>query len=176
MTVLTMKDAKKTIQLIATAGRKLDERIHTVAVSGVAHCLQHKDTTLISDLVKAMPKSARGNALKFFITKHLPVVWDNKAHKTGGFKLSKEHGIDSMSAFEKIAKVKLADAEPFYMKEDKEANVWNPNAALTAYIKKLSKFAETHSVQLDQELLDTLNNLSSNKGEYITSEDLLKAA
>ena len=35
MTILTIKQARATIKLVATAGKKLDERIHTVAVSGL---------------------------------------------------------------------------------------------------------------------------------------------
>lgn len=139
-TILTMKEGKKTIKLILEAGQKLDERIHSVAVSGIAHCLQHKDTTLISELVHAMPKSARGNALKFFLTKYLPIKWDNKAHGgKGGYKLNKDHGIDSMHWAQKAATVLAADAAPFYMKEDKEASVFNPNSSVVALVNKMKK-------------------------------------
>lgn len=138
--ILTIKEGKKTITLISDAGKKLDERIHLVAVSGIAHCLQHKDTTLISELVHAMPKSARGNALKFFLTKYLPIKWDSKAHGgKGGYKLNKDHGIDSMHWAQKAATVLAADASPFYMKEDKEASVFNPNNSVVALVNKMKK-------------------------------------
>ena len=94
MQLLTLKQAKQTIKLIATAGEKLDERIHLVAVSGLAHFQDHGDTTAITELSKAMPKSARGNRLKQYIQEFAPVKWDSKAFEgTGGFVIKKA-GID----------------------------------------------------------------------------------
>ena len=164
------KQANKTIKLIKVAGAKLDERIHEVAVQGIAHCLAYGDTTIVSNLSKTMPKSSRGNALKSYITKHLPVVWDNKAHTDGGFKLKKGHGLKDIHWCKKLETVLLANESPFYLKEDKEASVWNPNAALESFIKKFAKAQEESNAALDPDLVEALEAMVANQ---VTSESLL---
>lgn len=141
MNIQSIKAGRKTIKLISEAGKKLDTRIHEVGVAGVAHFLQHGDTTLISELVHAMPRSARGNALKFWITKHLKTVkWDAKAcGGLGGYKgkmLTNEDGLP-LHSFAKIHIIKQAMAMPFYEKEDKEASVWNEGKNVANFLKVL---------------------------------------
>lgn len=147
---MTIKQCNKTTTLIAQAGRKLDERIHAVAVSGLAHFLQHGDNTVLTNLVKAMPKSARGNALKFFISKHTKgsLQWKASAHnKTGGYVGKKLE----ISSWEKIAIVLDAEAEPFYKKEDTEKAEWNPQASVLSLVAKLNKYKQDHSLTLTEE-------------------------
>jgi len=145
MNVLTLKKCKETTTLISKAGVKLDQRIHDVAVSGIAHWLQCGDNTILTELVKAMPKSGRGNALKFFISKHTKgmLKWDSKANNgTGGYKGKK---LD-VNSWEKIAIVMDANKAPFYMKEDKEPSVWNEKAAVLSLVAKLKKHAKEHEL------------------------------
>lgn len=147
MSVLTIKQANKTIKLISEAGRKLDQRIHDVAVSGLAHFLQHGDTTLISELCHAMPRSARGNALKFWMTKHSRngIKWNAKAHNgKGGW--TKAKNAPELSSWEKLAIITVAMKEPFYLKEEKEPSVWNERAAVLSLVKKLKEFSEEHEL------------------------------
>lgn len=133
------KEANQVIKLIKDAGVKLDARIHDTAVQGIAHCLAYGDTTIVSNLAKAMPKSARGNALKYFITQHLPVEWNKKAHGDGGFKLKKDHGLQELHWCKKLEIVLNANASPFYNKEDKEASVFNPNTSVLTLLKRTDK-------------------------------------
>ena len=61
-----IKDAKKlgtAINSIKTRGSKLDSDIHTAAVSCLYHAEQYGDTTLMTRLLEAMPKSGRAKAL-----------------------------------------------------------------------------------------------------------------
>jgi hypothetical protein len=147
MTILSMKEGLRTIKLISEAGVKLDKRIHDVGVAGVAHFLQHGDTTLISELCHAMPRSSRGNALKFWITKNIRVKWSTKAHNgKGGFV---KNGDMDLNNWGKIAVVMAADAAPFYLKEDKEAAAWNPNASILSLVKRLEKFKEEHNLVVE---------------------------
>lgn len=150
MNILSIKQANKENKLIATAGKKLDERIHLVGVSGIAHFLQHGDLTVLTNLCHAMPKSARGNALKFWITKHVKVKWDSKAYEgKGGWK---KNGDTELSSWDKIAITMNANAEPFYHKEDKEASVFNPNVSILNLVKKLNAYKQEHSLEVNEDV------------------------
>lgn len=132
--VLSIKDARKTISLIATAGRKMDERIHAVAVAGLHHFFESGDLDILSDLVHAMPKSTRGNALHFWITRFAPVKWDKKARAgKGGFKKAGDNPT------EWGAVVQEADADPFWNKKDTEERVFNPDKYAASVVSKLIK-------------------------------------
>lgn len=52
----------KAIKSIAVRGQKLDHDIHVAGVSCLAHIVAHSDTTLLNDLVNALPKGARKHA------------------------------------------------------------------------------------------------------------------
>lgn len=56
-------DLKKEIGLIEVAGKKLDERIQTAALSVLFHVDAHGDVTVAAALFNALPKGARKNAL-----------------------------------------------------------------------------------------------------------------
>ena len=134
MTILTIKQARATIKLVASAGKKLDERIHTVAVSGLYHFFNSGDLDILSDLVLAMPKSGRGNAFKNWVTKHAAVKWVEKArNNAGGWKKNGDIPEDWASI------VDTAEAEPFWLKEDTEAPVFNPKQYASNVRKKLEK-------------------------------------
>lgn len=160
MSVLTMKEALRSITLISAAGKKLDERIHAVAVSGVAHFLLHSDTTLVSELCHAMPRSGRGNALKFWITKNIPVKWNAKAHGgKGGYVKDKARAeaMEPLTSWNKLAIIIEAQAEPFYKKEDKEPSVWNDKAAVMSLVAKLKKHSKEHTLcEESKQLLSVL--------------------
>ena len=130
MTILTPKQALKTISLIATAGKKLDERIHLVAVSGLSHCLEHGDSTTLTALCNAMPKSGRGNALKEWITEHAPLTW-----------VTKVNGWKAKGKFEGVIDEVLAHAEanPFYDKKDTAPSVFNADRYMASVVAKLIK-------------------------------------
>lgn len=63
----------KAIALIQSTGAKLDTLIHTCAMSVVAHVSEHRNTTLISQLIAAMPKSARRKNLINWFEVNSPV-------------------------------------------------------------------------------------------------------
>ena len=134
MSILTIKQARKTITLIAQAGRKLDERIHSVAVAGLHHFFESGDLDILSDLVLAMPKSARGNALTYWITMHAPVKWDKKAR--AGKQGYKKNG-EIPENWGEI--VESANAEPFFNKTDTEQAVFDPDKYAKAVVSKLNK-------------------------------------
>ena len=130
MKILTVKESMKAIKLIAVAGKKLDERIHEVGVSGLAHCLEHGDSTALTALCNAMPKSARGNALKEWITEHAPLAWVNakQAWKGNG---KFEGNMDDVLAH--------AYANPFYNKKDTAPSVFNADKYMQTVVARLIK-------------------------------------
>lgn len=52
----------KAIKSIAVRGQKLDHDIHVAGVSCLQHIADHSNTTLLNDLVNALPKGARKHA------------------------------------------------------------------------------------------------------------------
>ena len=93
MKLMTNKAAIiKAIASISGRGAKLDKDIWVAAVSAMAHHNEHGDVTIINDLVSAMPKGARVNALRDYILAHGKVSFDDKAKafvhaKEGSFDL-----------------------------------------------------------------------------------------
>lgn len=157
MQMLNLKQARATIKLVATAGKKLDERIHQIAVSGINHYLGegNGDTTILTELAHAMPKSARGKALAYWTTKNCNVKWSSKAHagKGGYVKVNKKE--------KPTGTLEAAIAMPFWEKPedgpsqfkgyDREAEVLNFVKRLKAKEAKLAELSEDDSkkVKLD---------------------------
>ena len=146
MDILTIKQAQATIKLIVSGGKKLDERIHQVGVSGLAHYKEHGDTSTLTALADAMPKSSRGNALKYWITKNANVKWDKKAFNgKGGF-------VKAKKGEECIANVIEASESPFWEKTDTEQSVFDAKKAVSAFhafVKKCKNAIEDGSINVD---------------------------
>tara|TARA_R110000787_G_scaffold113817_2_gene223130 strand:- start:402 stop:902 length:501 start_codon:yes stop_codon:yes gene_type:complete len=79
----------KAIVSIGTLGAKIDRKVWVAAVSAMAHHNEHGDVTIINDLVSAMPKGSRVNALRDYILAHGKVSFDNEVkaftHAKDGF-------------------------------------------------------------------------------------------
>ena len=145
MNILSMKESNRITGLILNAGKKLDERIHNVAVSGLAHWYTSGDNTILTNLVKAMPKSGRGNALKYWISEHSNngLKWDKKAHNgTGGYKGKKPE----LKGFTSLCVVLKADSKAFHIKEDREPTVWNDKNSVLSLVAKLKKHSIDHDL------------------------------
>lgn len=66
------------ITSIKNRGAKLDKDIWIAAVSAMAHHAEHGNPHLINDLVAAMPKGSRVNALRDYILAHGKVKYNEK--------------------------------------------------------------------------------------------------
>jgi hypothetical protein len=66
------------IASIQTSGAKLDNDIWIAAVSAMSHHAKHGNPHLINDLVTAMPKGSRVNALRDYILAHGKVKFNEK--------------------------------------------------------------------------------------------------
>lgn len=86
-------DLRKAFKSIQTRGKKLDNDIWIAAVSAMSHHNEHGDITIVNELVEAMPKGSRVNALREFILAHGKVTFDEEnqifSHdKEGSFDLA----------------------------------------------------------------------------------------
>lgn len=129
---------KAAFESITKRGAKLDDDIWIAAVSAMSHHNTHGDVTIINELVSAMPKGSRVNALREFIEAHGKVSYDtdNKIFlhdKQGNFDLegataqswteykpeAPYQPIDALALIKKLAvKIQNADAN----KGDKVTN------------------------------------------------------
>jgi hypothetical protein len=131
--ILTQKQAIQTISLIKSGGKKLDDRIHQVGVSGLSHYLDNGDLTALSNLCHAMPKSGRGNALNYWVTRFANVTWNKKAYAgKGGF-------VKIKSAEERVADVQGAMNSPFWEKTDTEQAAFNAESRVKSFINAFKK-------------------------------------
>lgn len=106
MSLELIKDSKKlvtAIKSIANRGKKLDADIHLCAVSCLYHAQEHGDTTLMTRLVDAMPKSGRRKALIHWAVEHGKLAYSEKEQT---FKLDKGKS--------KSWKLAAAESTPFW--------------------------------------------------------------
>lgn len=127
--LLTKQSIISAISSIKTRGAKLDKDIWIAAVSAMVHHDEHGNPHLINDLVAAMPKGSRVNALRDYILAHGKVKFNEKekvfAHDKDGsldlegamkvswveFKPEAEYKpMDVMKLVQALAK-KVADAD-----------------------------------------------------------------
>ncbi len=57
------KNVRDQISLVKSRSKKLDDQIHTIAVSCLWHADKHGDVTLMQELIESMGKSQRRNAV-----------------------------------------------------------------------------------------------------------------
>jgi hypothetical protein len=139
MKLLNQTQAKQTIKLIVKGGKALDERIHNVAVSGISHFYEHGDSSTLSLLVAAMPKSGRGNALKYWITSYAPVKYITK---TGVYKKNGDMPTDTAAVLEQ------AMLNPFWNKRDSEsASKFDYQARIKGLVTGLTNAIKDHTLK-----------------------------
>lgn len=133
MNILNQAQALRTIALINSAGKKMDERIHLVGVSGIVHYAEHGDLTTLSALCRAMPESSRGNALKYWVTKHANVQWNKKSDGgKGGFqKIKKDE--------DRVVSIDDATEHPFWEKTDTEKRDFNAETRVKSFVNAFHK-------------------------------------
>lgn len=68
MKTLTTTELDKLISSISNRGKKLDSDIQVAAVNAVLHGVKHNGADKLNNLIEAMPKGARVNALRDFFS------------------------------------------------------------------------------------------------------------
>lgn len=100
------------ITAIATQGKRLENSIHSVAVSCLHHADLHGDITLAEKLVHAVPSMARKNALRDWFLAHGKFNYDMK-NKTFTYKKGVETLLDAAIATPFWMFKPEADYKPF---------------------------------------------------------------
>lgn len=77
--ITNKKDIIALISEVSATGKKLDGMIWVAAASIVQHIDKHGDVTLAQDLIDAMPKGSRVNALIAYFEKVAKVEYDTDA-------------------------------------------------------------------------------------------------
>lgn len=92
-----IKAINKAIGSIGTRGKKLDADIHVCAVSCLWYVGKHGQITPLNDLIKALPKGFRANAVKAWAETFGSVSYDTEAK---AFKYNKAKETDLVKAEE----------------------------------------------------------------------------
>ena len=173
----TVDQMKRGIASIKTRSVTLDTDIHEYGIQAMLHAREHGDTTFLSNLDKALGKSARRNAFRFWVTMHTPTLW-NKVKKSDntiieGYKLLKERAEDSWL-------IGQADAVPFWEftvePEPKAYTVAQALASIKSVMTKLeaekaAQGSEMPDLEKVNKLLDLVRPLVTKPTEEATKED-----
>ncbi len=147
-------DVNKAIVGIRTRGAKLDNDIHSVAMACLNHAEKHGDVTLMGNLLLAVPKSTRRNAL---------AQW---AFAFGKFQPSTDKAtMESMPvAFNKTAKTDLeaAAAKPFW--DFRNVREGTSDWVFSSYIEGVMKTLARHAVGTDGEAIKAKAALDAMQG------------
>ena len=158
----------KAIESIANRGKKLDSDIHKAACSILSHLVEHRDSTLVTRLVAAMPKSSRRKALIDWYERLVPMTVN---YQTGKAELAKEKSNEWREFVAKADEiVKAAIAKPFWEKEEKGEKDKLTFEAVLKYLhrKANSKDADDITARKLSELVafaDRLAKAEASEGE-----------
>lgn len=119
------KAIKAALVSIHRRGQSLQQDMHVAACSVLAHVEKHSDIRLISELLTAMPESARKNAMRDWFVAFGPVTFD---------------GDSPMFVKGGKCDIKAAMAEPFWQfSPEKPYEAVDVSKLLDGLIKKLVK-------------------------------------
>lgn len=79
----------KAIKSIAVRGQKLDHDIHVAGVSCLQHIADHSNTTLLNNLVNALPKGARKHAFVEWVLQYGSVRTLDRTNEADQDKIAK---------------------------------------------------------------------------------------
>lgn len=95
----SVQSCKTAISAIKRSGAKIDTLIQATCLFALAHYSGEGkgDTSLLTNLINAMPKSGRTNALKYYMTAHANITWVQD-EKGGRFKKVEkaEHAVSTV--------------------------------------------------------------------------------
>ena len=161
----------KAIKSIATRGQKLDHDIHVAGVSCLQHIANHSDTTLLNDLVNALPKGARKHAfvewaLAYGNVSLLDKSLDgdqDKIAKGQVFKLDRSKSFDLEGA--------IANAWYNFKPEPDLLTAFDVHKAVAQLVKRVTK-ASRDGVSLEG-VQDALKQLKALEQQLTTASEVL---
>ena len=137
----TQKEITASINSIQHAGKKLDDKIQSVALEVLEHIKEHKEASLACKLYAALPNGARKNALVAWMLAFGEIkVATGKNKGTIPLLWNKEGNTDLAGAAE----------SPWFTfkKEPAPSEAFDFDKALQALIKKAQKAAQDQSIKV----------------------------
>lgn len=120
MSKLNLKTEKGIRLAIASIGRRqaqLANDIHNTAVACLVHAKEHGDVTLMRDLINALGKSQRGEALRVWVADFSPIFIDKKDDEKCGL-------TPKSSPQYREWRIKEASETPYYEHTDEAVKVF----------------------------------------------------
>ena len=161
----------KAIKSIATRGQKLDRDIHEVGVSCLAHIAEHSNTTLLNDLVNALPKGARKHAFVEWALAYGSVRTLDRANEADQDKIAKGQvfALDRTKQFDLDGAI--ANAWYNFKPEPDLLTAFDVNKAVAQLVKRVTK-ASRDGTTLEG-VQDALKQLKALEQQLQTASEVL---
>lgn len=154
------KNVRDQIELVKSRSKKLDDQIHTIAVSCLWHADQHGDITLMQDLIKAMGRSQRRNAV---------IGW---ANHFGKFKPS-DDGKSVVFCRENNTDIEGAiGTSPWDFSPEKAFKPFDMNAELDKLLSRAQKAMEKERFIGNADTIKALEQLKAGAGVHAVMQSM----
>ncbi|QNO11426.1 hypothetical protein Aristophanes_00002 [Acinetobacter phage Aristophanes] len=161
----------KAIKSIAVRGQKLDHDIHVAGVSCLAHIAEHSNTTLLNDLVNALPKGARKHAFVEWALAYGSVRTLDRANPADADKIAKGQvfALDRSKAFDLDGAV--ANAWWNFKPEADLLSAFDVHKAVAQLVKRVTKATKDGATL--EGVQDALKQLKALEQQLTTSSEVL---
>ena len=161
----------KAIKSIATRGQKLDRDIWEVGVSCLAHIAEHSNTTMLNDLVNALPKGARKHAFVEWALAYGSVRTLDRANPADADRIAKGQvfALDRTKQFDLDGAVQNAWYN--FKPEPDLLTAFDVHKAVAQLVKRVTK-ASRDGVSLDG-VQDALKQLKALEQQLQTASEVL---
>ena len=161
----------KAIKSIATRGQKLDRDIWEVGVSCLAHIAEHSNTTMLNDLVNALPKGARKHAFVEWALAYGSVRTLDRANPADADRIAKGQvfALDRSKSFDLDGAV--ANAWHTFKPEPDLLTAFDVHKAVAQLVKRVTK-ASRDGATLDG-VQDALKQLKALEQQLNTVSEVL---
>lgn len=158
--ILKAKNVRNQIALVKTRAKKLDDQVHTIAVSCLYHADKHGDVTLMQELIESMGRSQRRNAV---------IAW---ASAYGKFQPNeKGKNVDYCRA--NATDLEGAKGEsPWDFKPEQAFRPFDMEAELKKLMKRAAKAADDDRNNVPKDMVAKLSDIM---GRDVEVQELLEA-
>ena len=161
----------KTIKSIATRGQKLDHDIHVAGVSCLHHIAEHSNTTMLNDLVNALPKGARKHAFVEWALAYGNVRVLDRSNEADQDKIAKGQvfALDRSKQYDEAGAI--ANAWYNFKPEPDLLTAFDVHKAVAQLVKRVSKATKDGTAL--ENIDDALKALESLKQSLTTQTETL---
>ena len=161
----------KQIKSIAVRGKKLDYDIHVAGVSCLHHISLHSDTTLLNDLVNALPQGARKHAFVEWALAYGNVRVLDRSNEADQDKIAKGQvfALDRSKEYDEAGAI--ANAWYNFKPEPDLLTAFDVHKAVAQLVKRVSKATKDGTAL--ENIDDALKALESLKQSLTTQTETL---